>query len=116
MITLLMLLIQSPSCRVININFNPQNRHHRRSASVVCKSGLAMMVSRPGYAHEALRFDQRLLRKVNQVQRIYSRALSSPSTEMRFVDINGTVVPRMNHFSLRGTSDRFITLPATVER
>ena len=76
-----------------------------------------MMISRPGYAHsEALRLDQRLLRKMNQMQRVYSRPLSSPSIEMRFVDINGTVVPGPNHLStLCGTSDRFITLRATAD-
>ena len=72
---------------------------------MVGRSELAMMISEPGYAREALRLDQRLLRKVNQVQRIYSRPLSSPSTGMRFIDINGTVVPGPNHFSLCGTSD-----------
>ena len=71
-----------------------------------------MMISEPGYAREALRLDQRLLRKVNQTQRIYSRPLSSPSTEIRF---NGTVVPGRNHFTLCGTSDRFITLQYTAE-
>ena len=104
-----------PLMRSINIDFNPQTRYHCRSASVVGKSELAMMISRPGYAHEALRFDQRLLRRVDQVQRIYSHLLSSPSTEMHLVDIYGTVVPGPNHFSLCGTCDRFITLRVTAD-
>ena len=53
--------------RTISIDFNPQTRHYYRSALVVGKSELTMMISGPGYAHEALRFDQRLLRKVDQV-------------------------------------------------
>ena len=76
-----------------------------------------LMISRPGYAHVALRLDQRLLCNVNQMQRIYSCCLSSPSTEMRFVDVNGTMVPAPgpNHFTLCGTSDRFITLRITAD-
>ena len=103
-----------PLMRIINIDFNPQTHHHCRSASVVGKFELVMMISRPGYAHEALRFGQRLLRKVDQVQRIYSHPLSSPLTEMRFVNIDGTVVPGPNRFSLRGMSDRSITLRTTA--
>ena len=96
-----------PSCWIINVGFNPQTPLHYRSASVVGKSELVMMISRPGYAHEVLRLEPTF---APQGESDAKNLLTSS-----ILTVNRDAFRRYqwncgSWTELFGTSDRFITL------